>query len=49
MNLPTIIAAALVAAALIAIIARSIKNKKNGKSACGSGCGGCAMKDHCTK
>ncbi len=39
----TLILAAVVAAALIKII----KNKKSGKSSCGCGCSGCAMKNSC--
>lgn len=46
-NAPTIIIASLIAIAVIAIIARGIINKKNGKSGCGCGCSGCAMKDKC--
>lgn len=45
--LPTIIVAALVAAALVAIAVNGIRNKKKGKTSCSCGCGGCAMKDSC--
>lgn len=44
---PTIIVAAVIAGIVIAIIARGIINKKNGKGSCSCGCGGCAMKDSC--
>lgn len=47
MNWPTIIIAAIVAAVFLAIVISGIKNKKNGKSSCSCGCGGCAMKDSC--
>lgn len=47
--IPTIIVAALVAAALVAIVVCGIRNKKKGKSSCSCGCGGCAMKDTCHK
>lgn len=46
---PTIIVAAIVAAAFIAIVIKAIINRKQGKSSCSCGCGGCAMKDSCHK
>lgn len=30
-----------------AIVARLIKNKKEGKTSCGCGCSGCAMREQC--
>lgn len=34
--------------ALVAlVVAKMIKDKKQGKSSCNCGCGGCAMKDSC--
>ncbi|MBQ5592178.1 MAG: FeoB-associated Cys-rich membrane protein [Clostridia bacterium] len=47
LNLPTIIVAAIVAAVFIAIVAKSISDKKKGKPSCSCGCSGCAMKDTC--
>ena len=44
---PTILVAAIVGAIFVAIVVRMIINKKNGKSSCSCGCGGCAMKDRC--
>lgn len=46
---PTIIVAAIVAAAFISIVIKAIINRKQGKSSCSCGCGGCAMKDSCHK
>lgn len=49
MNWPTIIVAALVAAAVLAIVIRGIYNRKKGKHSCscGGSCGGCAMSGTC--
>lgn len=49
MNWPTIIVAALVVAAVLAIVICGIRNKKKGKHSCscGGSCGGCAMSDTC--
>lgn len=47
--LPTIIIAAIIAAAFAAVLIRGIINKKKGKSSCSCGCGGCAMKESCHK
>ena len=43
MNLPTFIVAAIVAAVFIAVVAKMIIDKKNGKSscACGGNCSAC--------
>lgn len=49
MNAPTIIIAVIIAAIFIAIVVTGIRNKKNGKSSCSCGCGGCAMKESCHK
>lgn len=45
MDWPTIIVAALVAAAFIAIVVHGVRNKKKGKSSCscGGSCGTCGM------
>ena len=48
-NLGTVIVAAIVAVVCGLIIWRLIANKKAGKSSCGCGCQGCAMKDQCHK
>ena len=49
MNWPTIIVAALVAAAVIAIVIHGIRNRKKGKHSCscGGSCSGCAMSGSC--
>ena len=48
MNLPTIIAATVVVAILLAIIVSGIRNRKKGKSACAScNCSSCGMKGQC--
>ena len=47
MDWPTVLVAAVVGAIFVAIVARIIINKKNGKGGCSCGCGGCAMKDSC--
>lgn len=48
-NLATIIISGILLLIVYAIIAQQIKNKKNGKTSCGCGCGGCAMADVCHK
>ncbi len=45
----TYVIACLVAGGVIAVIVHEIVKKKKGKSSCGCGCQGCAMKDHCHK
>lgn len=47
MNLPTIIVAAIVAVVFVAVIAVQIRNKKQGKTSCSCGCGGCALRESC--
>lgn len=49
MNAPTIIVAAIVAVVFIAIIIKSVADKKKGKSSCSCGCScsGCAMSGAC--
>ena len=47
MNTPTIIVASVVALVFVAIIAKSISDRKKGKSSCGCNCSGCAMKGTC--
>lgn len=46
-NLATIIIAAAVGVAALAAITSVIRNRRSGKSSCGCGCAGCAMKDCC--
>ena len=47
LNLPTIIVGLIVLIVVIAIIARLVYNKKQGKPGCSCGCSGCAMKEMC--
>ncbi len=49
MNWPTFIVTLLIAAAVLAIVIRGIRNKKKGKSSCSCGCscGGCPMSGQC--
>ena len=47
MNLPTIIIGALVAAAVIAIVARGLYNRKHHKGGCSCGCSGCPSSGLC--
>jgi hypothetical protein len=47
-NAATVIISAVLAAAVIGITVGLIKNKKRGKSSCGCGCEGCAIKDICS-
>ena len=46
-NLGTIVVGLLLAAVVIAIIIRQIKNKKAGSHSCGSGCQCCALAGTC--
>ena len=46
-NYGTIIAALAVAGIVAASVITMIRNKKKGKSSCGCGCEGCAMKSQC--
>ena len=41
--LPTILIAAAIAAIVVLVIVREIRNRKKGKCSCG--CSGCALKD----
>lgn len=47
MNLPTIIAALIIAIIFVAIIIGEVKKRKSGKGGCGCGCSGCAFKENC--
>lgn len=46
-HLPTIIVAAVVFGAFLAVIIRGILKKRSGKSGCGCGCDSCAGKSLC--
>lgn len=46
-NLPTILVALVVLAVCTLIVVKMIRDKKKGKSSCGCGCSGCAMKELC--
>lgn len=46
-NLGNIAVTAILAAAVILLIVKMIKDKKSGKSSCGCGCKSCAMKGKC--
>ena len=46
-NLPTILVALVVLAVCTLIVVKMIQDKKKGKSSCGCGCSGCAMKELC--
>lgn len=46
-NLATIIICAVLLAAVAAIIAGMIRNKKKGKTSCGCGCSTCSMSGSC--
>ena len=37
----------LIAAALVVVVIKKIKDKKAGKSGCGCGCSGCSMNGKC--
>ena len=47
--LPTVLICAGLVAIVALVIAYLIKNKREGKSSCGCGCSGCAMRDKCHK
>lgn len=48
-NLGTIAVLLIVAAILIGIIVKMVKDKRKGNSSCGCGCSNCAMRDKCHK
>ena len=48
-NAATIIVGAIVATIVGLIVYKMIKDKKNGKTSCSCGCGGCPMSDMCHK
>lgn len=47
MNLATIIVLLIVVAVFVGIIAKTIIDKKKGKSSCSCGCSGCSMSEIC--
>ncbi len=47
MDLPTIIALIVIVGIVLALVIKLIIDKKQGKTSCSCGCGGCAMKDMC--
>lgn len=48
-NLGTIVVGLILLIIVGLIIFKLVKDKKNGKSACGCGCANCAMKGSCHK
>ena len=46
-NAGTIVIGALVACLVAGLAWKLIRDKKQGKSSCSCGCGGCALKDQC--
>lgn len=48
-NLATILICAVLAVVVGLVIRSMAKDKKSGKTSCGCGCSGCAMKDQCHK
>ena len=46
-NLGTDIVSVLLLAAIAAILVGMLRDRKNGKTSCGSGCSGCPMGDNC--
>ncbi len=45
----TIIVILVIAILIFLAVFKLIRDKKNGKSSCGCGCGGCAMKNKCNQ
>ncbi|MCQ2441487.1 MAG: FeoB-associated Cys-rich membrane protein [Clostridia bacterium] len=48
-NISTIIVCIILLLVIIAVITKMIKDKRKGKTSCGYGCDGCAMKNQCNK
>lgn len=48
-NWANILIVVLILSALVLVVCKLIKDKKNGKSSCGCGCENCAMHDSCHK
>ena len=49
LNLSTIIVCIIILTAVVVVIAKMIKDKREGKSSCGGGCQGCSMYGSCHK
>ncbi len=47
MDWPTIVVLSVIALIVLAIVIKLIINKRQGKTSCSCGCGGCAMRDMC--
>lgn len=48
-NIGTILISVLLLGIVSAIIIKTVRNKKQGKTSCGCGCSTCAMSDICHK
>jgi len=48
MNLPDIIAIIVFVSLFVAIVAKRMINRKNGKGNCSCGCGSCVMSEKCS-
>lgn len=46
-NIYTVVAGLAVAASVVFVIIKMLRDKKNGKTSCSCGCESCAMKDKC--
>ena len=46
-NIATILISAVLVAIVAAIIAKTVRDEKNGKSSCGNNCAHCAMQGKC--
>ena len=46
-NAGTIVVGLLVATLIVALVWKMIRDKRHGKSSCGCGCEGCALRDKC--
>lgn len=48
-NISTIVLCVVLIAVVATIVIKLVKNRRAGKSSCGCGCAGCAMKNACHK
>ena len=46
-NLGTIVISLVLGVIVVLVIAKMVRDKKNGKSSCGCGCANCAMRGSC--
>ncbi len=46
-NIANIVVMLIIAAIVTAIIVKMVRDKRQGKSSCGCGCGGCASSESC--